>query len=557
MKARLGNPRLMAGMVLGAILVGVGGYGVLTRIGLLTSLGCDPATAQVSIELNSSGHPISPLIYGVASGDPTLIRTLGATVARWGGNTSTRYNWFNGHAWNAARDWEFRNANYGQPSGSAADSFIGSALGAGAAPLMTVPMIGWVARDDNNQTRSVGVPADGGAPIRSGSDAIAGYDPTQNQLITSVPSYARGPASSSDPLGTGSSVSAVYQDEWIQHLRLSFGDGPNGVELYAMDNEPDLWSSTHTDVHPVRMSYDDLLRVFLEYSSVVKDMAPSAKVLGPDVSGWDGYWYSALDRGSDNFATHADQQRHGGTPFLEWWLKQVASADRKNGRRSLDYLDVHYYPQAQSVFSGATDPATDALRVRSTRSLFDPSYTDESWIRQPVDLIPRLKRWIADSYPGTKLAITEYNWGGEKDASGAVALAIVLGTFGSEGVDLATYWTAPPPDSPAGAAFRLYRNFDGNGGEFGDVSLGTRSSCAGISAFAARHSVGGAIDVIVANQDPKHGASVRLNLPGATPVAAYRVLAGSSRIEAFPAPASSATLELPAYSLALVRFRAA
>src|SRR5207244_13299853 len=133
-------------------------------------------------------------------------------------------------------------------------------------------------------------------------------------------------------------------------------------------------------------------------------------------------------------------------------------------RRSSDlYLDVHYYPQASGVDSPASDPATQQLRIRSTRSLDDPNYTDESWIGVPVNLIPRLKAWIADNYPGTKLAITEYRWGGEKDASGAVALAVVLGTFGRDGVDMASYWQSPPIASPAGAAFRLYRNYEGHG----------------------------------------------------------------------------------------------
>jgi Glycoside hydrolase family 44 len=549
----MGRPQLVAGAVLASIFAGA--CGGSTPAGLSASLSCGPASSTVSVDPSAPGTSISPFIYGVAAGDPAVIRALGATVARWGGNQSTTYNWVNGHAWNAARDWDFRNANYGQSSGSAADNFIRSALGAGAAPLMTVPMIGWVARDDNNQTQSVGVPADGGAPLKPGSESIAGYDPTHNQMVTSVPSYARGPASTSDALGSGSSSSAVYQDEWIRHLKASFGVGPNGVALYAMDNEPDLWSSTHTDVHPVRMSYDDMLRVFLEYSSAVKGQAPNAKVLGPDVSGWTGYFYSALDQGSDKYATHADQQKHGGVPFLEWWMKQVAGADKANGRRSLDYLDVHYYPQAQGVFSAANDPSTAALRVRSTRSLFDPSYTDESWIGQPVDLIPRLKQWIAESYPGTKLAITEYNWGGEKEASGAVALANVLGTFGTQGVDLATYWWAPPLDSPAGAAFRLYRNFDGQGGTFGDVSIPARSGCGGITAFAARHSIGGTVDVIVVNQDPTRETSVRLDVAHGTPIAAYQVLGGSSRIDAVAPPASGGSFKLPGYSLALVRFK--
>ena len=51
-------------------------------------------------------------------------------------------------------------------------------------------------------------------------------------------------------------------------------------------------------------------------------------------------------------------------------------------QRTLDILDIHYYPQASGVTSNKTDAATAALRLRSTRSLWDPTYTDESWIAQ-------------------------------------------------------------------------------------------------------------------------------------------------------------------------------
>jgi len=56
-----------------------------------------------------------------------------------------------------------------------------------------------------------------------------------------------------------------------------------------------------------------------------------------------------------------------------------------------------------------------------------------------VELIPRLKRWVAQCYPGLKIGITEYNWGGEDDISGALALADILGVFGREGLDLGCY----------------------------------------------------------------------------------------------------------------------
>ena len=112
--------------------------------------------------------------------------------------------------------------------------------------------------------------------------------------------------------------------------------------------------------------------------------------------------------------------------------------------------------------------ATQALRLRSTRSIWDPNYPDESWINgtegwPTVRLIPRMRDWVASNYPGTKLAITEYNWGALDHINGALAPADALGIFGREGLDLATLWAAPDPDQPGAFAFRMYRNYDGPG----------------------------------------------------------------------------------------------
>jgi hypothetical protein len=85
--------------------------------------------------------------------------------------------------------------------------------------------------------------------------------------------------------------------------------------------------------------------------------------------------------------------------------------EQQHGVRLLDYLDLHFYPQAEGVFpSSGGDAAVQALRLRSTRALWDPSYVDESWIGDSVQLIPRMRAWVAQNYPGTKTAITEYNW---------------------------------------------------------------------------------------------------------------------------------------------------
>lgn len=511
----------------------------------------DQDNAMVRVDVRAAGRPISPYIYGVAGADAQVMRELGATLNRWGGNPSSRYNWVNGHAWNAGRDWEFRNVDYLGSDDSAADLFVSEALSTGVAPLMTVPMIGWVSRNGRNEVRSMGVPAHGGPAIRPGSAAIAAYDPAANRQLTSVASLPRksGPmVDHPDPATT-----TVYQDEWIHHLVTQFATQPAAVSLVAMDNEPDLWSETHADVHPVRMGYDDMFQTFESYATAVKAQAPWARILGPDVSGWTSYQYSALDRGTDNFRAHADRIAHGDQPFLPWWLARVAKEDKARGSRSLDLLDVHFYPQAQGVDSPADDPATQALRIRSTRSLYDPSYTDESWIDQPVMLVPRLKSWIAQNYPGTGVAITEYRWGGEGDVSGAVALAQVLGIFGREGVDVASYWRFPKPNSPAGAAFRLYGNFDGRGARFGDVSLPATSNRPEVSIFAARNSKTAAIDLMLVNGSLVRAAWVRFEMSIATSaIRLYQVAGGSSDIVPKDLPSLRTPLSLPAGSVTLV-----
>lgn len=511
----------------------------------------DADSVLVHVDTRAAGRPISPYIYGVAGADAQVLRELGATLNRWGGNPSSRYNWVNGHAWNAGRDWEFRNVNYLGSDDSAADLFVSEAVSTGVLPLMTVPMIGWVSSNGRNEVRSVGVPAHGGPAIRPGSAAIAGYDPASNRQLTSVASLPRKPGPMVDHPDPADPT--VYQDEWIHHLVTQFASQPSAVNLVAMDNEPDLWSETHADVHPVRMGYDDMFQTFESYSTAVKAQAPSARVLGPDVSGWTSYMYSALDRGTDNFRTHADRLAHGDQPFLAWWLARVAQEDRARGSRSLDLLDVHFYPQALEVDSAAHDPATQALRIRSTRSLYDPNYTDESWIDQPVMLIPRLKSWIAQNYPGTGLAITEYRWGGEGDASGAVALAQVLGIFGREGVDVASYWRFPKPNSPAGAAFRLYGNFDGRGSRFGDLSLPATSNRPEVSVFAARNSKTAAIDLMLVNGSLSRNASVGLDVIVATSaIKLFQVAGGSADIVEKDLPSLRAPLSLPPGSVTLV-----
>ena len=138
-------------------------------------------------------------------------------------------------------------------------------------------------------------------------------------------------------------------------------------------------------------------------------------------------------------------------------------------------------------------------RNRSTRSLWDPNYVDETWINDKVKLIPRLRGW-ADTYyyAGTPIGITEYNWGAENHINGATAQADILGIFGREGLDLAARWTTPDASTPTYKAIKMYRNYDGNKSVFGDTSVaagGANPDTVGV--FAAQRASDSALTVMV------------------------------------------------------------
>jgi hypothetical protein len=113
------------------------------------------------------------------------------------------------------------------------------------------------------------------------------------------------------------------------------------------------------------------------------------------------------------------------------------------------------------------------------------------------------QKWVADNYPGTKIAFTEYNWGGQESINGAVAQADVLGIFGAWGLDMATLWGPPDPvkQLPGLMAYEIYRNYDGKNSMFGDTSLKSSSGNQGkLSVYGAVRASDGSLTIVVINK---------------------------------------------------------
>ncbi len=464
----------------------------------------DAGETLLAIDCTAKALPIDPMIYGIGF-DPRLNARdthqwdLAPGARRWGGNATSRYNWRLGNAWNTAADWFFRNVNYTNVADYNYTHFFEENEGHGAQSVLTLPMIGWVAKDID----SASFPTSKFGPQKhrdpNGHDAGNGVRP-DGKLLTP------GPA-------TQTSVEATPEmiGEWVRRIvERDRKRGKRSVQMYILDNEPDLWNTTHRDVHPQPVSYDELLERTIAYGTAIRRADPEAVIAGPASWGWPGYFFSAADAAA-GFRLKPDRRAHGDVPLLAWYLRSLAEHEARTGVHILDVVDVHYYPMGQGVGSknGATDPATAARRLRATRSLWDPSYVDESWINDSVQLLPRLKELIAANYPGRGIAIGEWNFGAETHISGGLAAAEALGRFAEAGVKGAFYWTYPPKGSPAFHAFKAFRNYDGHGASFGTHALTTRAR-PGVSLFAARDK--DKIVAIVLNLDARAPVEARIDL---------------------------------------------
>lgn len=449
-------------------------------------------------------HPISAQIYGISSYnlDATFAAEIQVPNVRWGGDATTRYNWTVDSS-NAGFDWYFvgGNGKTNPVAGASPDLMVRTYAPAKA--LITIPIIPYVNK----------------SAAWSCSFPVSVYGPQQSvdpHLTVNGSSCGNSIASSGSQL-TDTNIyanhinnSTTLQLQWVQHLVSRFGTAADGgVKFYQLDNEPYGWANTHRDVMPNAATYATIVQLGQQYAAAIKRADASALVLGPcdfTLGGWIG-----------------NMSQQGRLFAGQYYLQQMAAYQQQhNGQRILDYFDEHYYFNTSSP----------AAQLASTRTLWDPAYNGGTWVEQyyfdgPMELIPRFKSWITTYYPGTKLSISEYSIdSGQKSIVDAIAEMDVLGIFGREQLDLANMWSPPAPSDPIAYAFRIFRNYDGNGHQFGDTSISATSSDQGsLSIYAAQRTSDSAITVLVINKTTAAISTgiafANINLPPSAAVYTY------------------------------------
>jgi hypothetical protein len=451
----------------------------------------DAGPLEIAIDPAKTIGSISPYVYGINSQEAN---DTGVTVRRMGGNRQTTYNW-EINASNAGNDYKhqsddwsctvlgYRNCN--EPAAQFLD-FAGENRRLGAETLATVPLVDYVAAD-----KKLAVSEQEKAPSK--------------RWNRSVP-HKNGPYASAPDLGDG----VVYEDEFVDYLVRNLGRADQkGIKFYSLDNEPSLWPSTHPRIHPDKTTYREMVTRTEALASAITTIDPTAVVLGGVMYGWPAYLTLQDAPDSREFNARYDT-------YVDFFLSSMKELERKYHRRLVHVLDLHWYPEVRGTKRITEDdesPKTVDARLQAPRAFWDPTYREKSWIDdawgKPIRLFPWLFEKVAKQYPGTKISMTEYNFGGGNHISGGLAQADALGVFGREGVYLANYWgngagVGPLPAYVA-AAYELYRNYDGKGGTYGDTAVAVKvPDVTKASVFASTDSrKPGRLTVLVINKDQR------------------------------------------------------
>jgi hypothetical protein len=448
----------------------------------------DPGPADIHFTVNSGTgvKPISPYIYG-SNFALSSLPGVPVTLDRLGGNRWSAYNWET-NASNAGKDYRYQNDNYlvnnqsNTPPGQAVLPSLQAAASNGRGLVVTVPMAGYASADSF------------GTQIEKSQFAPSSRFKIVDAKKSDI--YPGSPLS----LTPDKSDNYVFSDEFVNWVESK--KQPGQQVFYSLDNEPSLWGETlpanfassnwnqsnqpgrtHPEIHPYAPTYTEMVSKTIAHAGAVKDVNPNALVFGGVGYGWNEFvsLQDAPDKNAHTIAPHPGSGfEQGEMYYYDYLLQQTAAAEAAQGRTLMDVIDMHWYPEAQGGGVRITDnnntSAVVAARVQAARSLWDPTYTETSWITQystlgPIKLLPRIERDIKDFKPGTKIAITEYNYGGTNHISGGIAQADVLGVFGRQGVFAATFWDLGSPTNYVAGAMKMYLNYNGAGGKFGDSSV--------------------------------------------------------------------------------------
>jgi hypothetical protein len=335
-----------------------------------------------------------------------------------------------------------------------------------------------------------------------------------------------------------------------------FGATPTTHPAFVqLDNEPELWNSTHLEVQgPNPITSDAYIAQTISLTEALKDQFPDVLIFGPVHYGFEGIY---------NWQGELSATPSGNNWFPDKYLPAIKSAAATYGKPLVDVYDFHWYSEATDGTTRVTnltgptlnDASVQAI-VQSPRSLWDTTYTENSWITTdvlggPIYILGRLQSRIATENPGMKISITEYNNGGGLHIAGTIAQADNLGIFGAQGLFAASLWPLSSDEPYTLAGFRAFRDFDGANSSFGDTSLqSTSSNVQNVAVYASTDSSKpGRVVFVAINRSSSTQVTAITGQPLSGTARLYQMTATSAQSQSPIEPVAAGTLSASGSSI--------
>jgi hypothetical protein len=396
-------------------------------------------TVQITVNTQKGRTPVSPWLYGrnnSLSDDPSsplsaaswqLYRDAGVHFFRDnGGNDLTKYNW----RLHLASHPDWYNNVYPSNWDYAAATLQQNIPDAQA--MWGFQLIGFAGSNTSNNFND--------------------WSYNMSQWWSGVEQNLAGggtvnPAGGSHALVNGNP--ALYLENWTADsttaiLPYWFGNGGIGLDsshirYWNMDNEVEIWSSTHDDVMPVQPTAEAFLQLYFAVAKKARALYPGIKLTGP-VSPNEWQWYNW----NNTTVTGSDGKQY---PWLEYFIKRVAEEEKSSGIRLLDVIDLHFYPSSANasdvvqygrVFFDSTYAFPEANGVKNVNGSWDNSIQIE-------DIFGRCRNWLTQYMGpgnGVTFGISEAGTGLQNNPNAlAVWYASTLGEFMKNGVEFFSPWT--------------------------------------------------------------------------------------------------------------------
>lgn len=296
----------------------------------------------------------------------------------------------------------------------------------------------------------------------------------------------------------------------LNHWKSDLGFDMSRFQYWSMDNEPEIWATTHDDLPYVYDSTnssaaDRIIDNYIATAKLARNLYPGIKLMGP-VAANEWYWCNVhYGNGRSNLVNASD----GKYCWLEYFIKRIAEAEKASGVKLLDVFDIHWYP-TETAF-------VDQMNLH--RVFFDTSYVypGANGIKRangPWDnsidkeyIFKRIGGWLDEYFGkdnGITFALTETSLPSDDAMTVALIYASFLGTFADNGVEIFTPWTWKP------GMFEVVHLFSRYAKEFRVESVSSNDSL--LSAYASVDADEDSMTVVLVNRSESEAETVSLEL---------------------------------------------